>query len=84
MSDVAIERTTTNPKTGECAERVAAQQRSGTSVKRFCKDRGLAEYSFYASRKRLREKGPVRFGSLWWKDEGHVRSCRQGPLWSWG
>ena len=50
-----------NPKADEWAERIAAQQRSGISVKQFCKEHGLTEYSFYAWRKRLQEKGPVRF-----------------------
>ena len=50
-----------NPKAGEWAERIAAQQRSGMSVKLFCKEQGLTECSFYAWRKRLQEKGPVRF-----------------------
>ena len=36
-------------------------QRSGISVKQFCKEQGLTEYSFYAWRKRLQERGPVRF-----------------------
>jgi transposase len=49
------------PKADEWAERIAAQQRSGMSVKQFCKEHGLTEYSFYAWRKRLQEKGPVRF-----------------------
>ena len=31
------------------------------SVKQFCKEQGLTEYSFYAWRKRLQEKGPVQF-----------------------
>ena len=31
------------------------------SVKQFCKEQGLTEYSFYAWRKRLRKRGPVRF-----------------------
>jgi putative transposase len=61
MSDTVIEQRTTNPKTDEWAERIAAQRRSGMSVKQFCKERGLTEYSFYAWRKRLQEKGPVRF-----------------------
>ena len=52
---------TANPKADEWAERIAAQQRSGMSVKQFCQEQGLTEYSFYAWRKRLREKGPVRF-----------------------
>src|SRR5947199_2107447 len=60
MSDTVIA-TPANPKADEWAERIAAQQRSGMSVKQFCKDRGLTEYSFYAWRKRLQESGPVRF-----------------------
>jgi len=61
MSDTIIEAKPVNPKADEWAERIAAQQRSGISVKQFCKERGLTEYSFYAWRKRLQEKGPVRF-----------------------
>ena len=34
---------------------------SGISVKQFCKEQGLTEYSFYAWRKRLQQTGPVRF-----------------------
>ena len=61
MSETVIEAERANPKADEWAERIAAQQRSGTSVKQFCKEEGLTEYSFYAWRKRLQEKGPVRF-----------------------
>ena len=61
MGDTAIETRPANPKTNEWAERIAAQQRSGISVKQFCKEQGLTEYSFYAWRKRLQESGPVRF-----------------------
>lgn len=61
MGDTVIESKPATPKADEWAERIAAQQRSGISVKQFCKERGLTEYSFYAWRKRLQEKGPVRF-----------------------
>ena len=61
MSGTAVEQRTANPKAEEWAERIAAQQRSGISVKQFCKERGLTEYSFYAWRRRLQESGPVRF-----------------------
>jgi hypothetical protein len=61
MSDTVIEERAANPKADEWAERIAAQRRSGMSVKQFCKEQGLTEYSFYAWRKRLQEKGPVRF-----------------------
>jgi len=61
MSDTVIEAKPANPKADEWAERIAAQQRSGTSVKQFCKQQGLTEYSFYTWRKRLQESGPVRF-----------------------
>ena len=60
MSDTLIVEKTVNPKAEEWAERIAAQQRSGISVKQFCRDRGLTEYSFYAWRKRLQESGPMR------------------------
>ncbi len=42
-------------------ERIAEQQRSGLSIKQFCKERGLTLWSFYDWRKRLRDAGPVRF-----------------------
>src|SRR5215472_12118544 len=61
MGDTVIETRPANPKAEEWAERIAAQQRSGRSVKQFCKEQGLTEYSFYAWRKRLQEQGPVRF-----------------------
>lgn len=31
------------------------------SVKQFCKEQGVTEYSFYTWRKRLQQSGPVRF-----------------------
>jgi transposase len=61
MGDHVTEQTTTKSKAEEWAGRIAAQQRSGISVKQFCKEQGLTEYSFYAWRKRLREKQTVRF-----------------------
>src|SRR5947209_16054332 len=61
MSDTIIEQRPANPKADQWAERIAAQQRAGISVKQFCKEQGLTEYSFYAWRKRLQETGPVRF-----------------------
>lgn len=61
MSDTVIEANSAKPKADEWAERIAAQGRSGISVKQFCKEQGLTECSFYAWRKRLQERGPVRF-----------------------
>jgi hypothetical protein len=61
MTDAIIEERAATPKADEWAERIAAQQRSGISVKQFCKQQGLTEYSFYAWRKRLEKKEPVRF-----------------------
>jgi hypothetical protein len=40
------------------------------SVKQFCKERELTECSFYAWRKRLRKKEPVRFALV---DRGATR-----------
>ena len=59
--DTLIEQKPANPKSDQWAERIAAQRRSGTSVKQFCKEQGVTEYSFYAWRKRLQQTGPVRF-----------------------
>jgi hypothetical protein len=59
MTDTMIEEKVS--KAGEWAERIDTQQRSGVSVKQFCKEQGLTECSFYAWRKRLRKKEPVRF-----------------------
>lgn len=42
-------------------ERIAAQERSGLSVQRFCKEQGLNNPSFYYWRKRIREQEPLRF-----------------------
>src|ERR1044071_740567 len=48
-------------KNNQWRERIAEQERSGLSVKQFCRERGLTECSFYAWRKRLRKREPVRF-----------------------
>jgi hypothetical protein len=61
MSDSVIEEMPANPKAEEWAERIAAQGRSGMSVKQFCEEQGLTQCSFSAWRKRLQESGPVRF-----------------------
>jgi len=61
MSDTVVEAKPGNPKVDEWAERIAAQGRSGMSVKQFCREQGLTEWSFYGWRKRLQERGPVRF-----------------------
>jgi transposase len=56
---ISEEKATT--KSDQWRERLAAQKRSGLSVKQFCKEQGVSQYSFYAWRKRLRGEGPVRF-----------------------
>src|SRR3954462_5625611 len=61
MTDAISGKETALRKAEEWSERISAQQRSGISVKQFCKEQGLTEYSFYAWRKRLQEKGLVRF-----------------------
>src|SRR5215470_2462439 len=71
MSDSVIKAKPANPKADEWVERIAAQRRSGMSVKQFCKEQGLTECSFYAWRKRLQESGPVRFALV-------ERSARRG------
>ena len=70
MTDGIIEERPAIPKADEWAERIATQQRSGISVKQFCKEQGLTEYSFYAWRKRLQKKEPIRFALV---DRGAAR-----------
>jgi hypothetical protein len=69
----------TTIKNDQWRERIAEQERSGLSVKQFCKEQGLTEYSFYAWRKRLRGPGPVRFALV---DRGTVRQepTKEGSL----
>jgi transposase-like protein len=43
---------------------IEAQERSGKSVVRFCKEHGLTEQAFYFWRKRLRNQQPIRFALL--------------------
>ena len=49
-------------KNDQWRERIAEHERSGMSVRRFCKERGIAEHLFFYWRKRLRDQQrPVRF-----------------------
>jgi len=72
MSDTFIEERAPILKADEWADRIAAQQRSGNSVKQFCKEQGLTECSFYAWRKRLQKREAVRFALV-------DRGARQEP-----
>ena len=44
-------------------------------VKQFCKEQGLTEHSFYAWRKRLQERGPVRFALVEGSARRHERTA---------
>ena len=72
MTDTNIGERAAIPKRNEWAERIAAQQCSGISVKQFCKEQGLTECSFYAWRKRLQKREAVRFALV-------DRGARQEP-----
>ena len=60
MTETVIEERATS-KNDQWPERIAEQERSGLSVRQFCKERGLTECSFYAWCKRLWKKETVRF-----------------------
>lgn len=60
----AIVRARSATKADQWRERIAEQERSGKSVRQFCKQQGLAEHCFYGWRKRLRTAGPLRFALL--------------------
>ena len=57
-------------KADQWHERLADHKRSGLTVKQFCQERGITQWSFYAWRKRLREEGTVRFALV---ERGRVR-----------
>jgi hypothetical protein len=78
MSDSVVQERSANPKADEWAERIAAHARSGVSVKQFCKEQGLTECSFYAWRKRLQEKGPVRFALVERRTQRQERTAEAG------
>jgi len=40
---------------------ITEQDKSGKSVRAFCRERDLGEYSFYTWRQRLRKEEPVTF-----------------------
>lgn len=42
-------------------ERIAQQEKSGVSVRTFCKQVGLKEHAFYGWRQRLRTPPPIAF-----------------------
>lgn len=75
MSDIAVEPRPDNSKAEQWAEQIAAQQRSGISVKQFCKEHGLTAWSFYTWRKRLQETGPVRFALVDQRPRGQERAA---------
>ena len=43
---------------------IAEQEASGQSVRPFCREREIDEYSFYRLRRRLQQSDPVRFALL--------------------
>ena len=71
MTEATIKEKAVSNKEQWC-ERIAEQERSGVSVRRFCQTRGIGEHLFYYWRKRLREQ-PMRFALV---ERG---SARQEP-----
>src|SRR5580700_9881208 len=63
MAETVVDETAI-AKNDQWRERIAAQERSGLSVRRFCKEQGIAEHLLFYWRKRLRGQrppAPVRF-----------------------
>jgi transposase len=61
MAETVVDETAI-AKNDQWRERIAAQERSGLSVRRFCKEQGIAEHLLFYWRKRLRNhQEPVRF-----------------------
>lgn len=80
MTDTTVDERTAG-KSDQWRERIAEQERSGISVKQFCKERGLTECSFYAWRKRLRQRQePVRFALVERRAGSRQEGTAQGSL----
>lgn len=62
--------TTREKKRQEWRRRITEQERSGLSARRYCKEQGLGEHSFYWWRRRLEKQEPVRFALV---DRGPAR-----------
>jgi transposase-like protein len=61
MTETITEESGSN-KNDQWRERIAEQERSGMSVKKFCKERSIGEHLFYYWRKRLRNRQkPMQF-----------------------
>ena len=75
MAEAAEKKATPNPE--QWRERIAEHARSGMSVRRFCKERGIAEHLFFYWRKRLRSgQQPVRFALV---ERGSVSPDSNAP-----
>jgi hypothetical protein len=70
MTESCVEGVSASARADQWRERFAEHARSGLTVKQFCLERGIAQWSFYAWRKRLREEATVRFALV---DRGRVR-----------
>jgi hypothetical protein len=75
MAESGVEESATSKVDG-WRERLAEHRRSGLSVKQFCQEHGITQWSFYAWRKRLREEGTVRFALV---ERGRVRPESAAP-----
>ena len=56
---------------------IADQERSGQSIRRFCRERGIGDHSFYAWRRRLGNQEPVRFALV---ETGPFQLAAPAPL----
>ena len=80
MTDATVDQRTAS-RSDQWRERIAEQERSGASVKQFCKERELTECSFYAWRKRLRQRQePVRFALVERRAGSRQEDSSQGSL----
>ena len=73
MSEIVIEGKAAT-KNDQWRERIAEHERSGMSVRKFCKERGIADHLFFYWRKRLRDQQqPMRFALV------EKEAARQAP-----
>ncbi len=70
MTDTMMEERRAVSKTAEWSKRIATQQRSGMSVKQFCKEQGLTECSFTLGANACEKAS--QYVSHWWTEERQV------------
>jgi len=71
-------------KNDQWRERIAAQERSGLSVRRFCKEQGIAEHLLFIGASGCgTSSNRYRCASPWWSAARQRQAQWRSQRWSW-